>query len=307
MNPIPVVESPVAESDSGRHLARLYLLALLVQFIWALNNSLSKVALRSFPPVMLCGIRMIMASAFILPFYWRQRPHDWGGKDFWKLLGLGGIGIGLNQFFFVVGINQTSVTHAALIIPLTPILTLIISSILGQEKFTARKIVGMTLAFSGVIVLQLTKTSDQGASLVGDLLLFVGILTFAAYIVLGKRATANHSGVVVNTFGFVGSALLLAPITWLDAKGFDFGAVPWPAWTSLVYMALFSSVIGYLLYYYVLTHMEPSRISAFSYAQPIMTTSLAAILLGEPITFALLIAGALVLAGVYVTERSRWA
>jgi drug/metabolite transporter (DMT)-like permease len=69
---------------------------------------------------------------------------------------------------------------------------------------------------------------------------------------------------------------------------------------------MFSSVVGYLLYYYVLTHMEASRISAFSYAQPVMGTTLAALLLGEPLTFALLISGGLVLAGVYVTERSRW-
>ena len=52
--------------------------------------------------------------------------------------------------------------------------------------------------------------------------------------------------------------------------------------------------------------VSATRISAFSYAQPVMGTTLAALLLGEPLTFALLIAGALVLAGVYVTERSRW-
>lgn len=297
----------MTDPDSRPPAWRLYTLAILVQLIWALNNSLSKFALRGVPALLLAGLRMILAASFIIPFYWHQRPHDWGGRDFWKLFGLGAIGIGLNQFCFLVGVSRTSVTHASLIIPITPLLTLLIAAALGQEKITIRKVIGLTLAFSGILVLQFTKRSDQGATLLGDFIIFLGMLTFAFYIVLGRRATSSHSGVVVNTFAFVGSALMLLPTTIWESRKFDFGSVPWVSWASLLYMALFSSVVGYLLYYYVLTHMEASRISAFSYAQPVMGTSLAALLLGEPITVTLFIAGALVLAGVYVTERSRWA
>jgi len=296
----------LTEADSRSYGPRLYFLALLVQFIWALNNSVSKFALKGFPALLLAGIRMALAASFIIPFYWHQRPHDWGGRDFWKLLAFGAVGIGMNQFCFLVGVSKTSVTHASLIIPLTPLLTLLIAAALGQEKITARKVVGLALAFSGILVLQLSKQPDQSATLLGDFIIFLGILTFAIYIVLGRRATSSHSGVVVNTFGFVGSAVLLLPFTIWQSRGFDFESVPWFSWVSLFYMAMFSSVVGYLLYYYVLTHMEASRISAFSYAQPVMGTTLAALLLGEPLTFALLISGGLVLAGVYVTERSRW-
>jgi drug/metabolite transporter (DMT)-like permease len=296
-------ETASAETNS-RTPVQLYGLAFLVQVFWALNNSISKFALAEIPPILLAGLRMAVAAVFMVPIYLWQRPQ-WKREHFWKLVGLGGIGLGLNQFLFVVGINYTSVTHAALIIPLTPIVALILAALFRMEKLTPHKILGMAIAFGGVMVLQLTKTPSRGASLFGDFLLFLGISFFALYIVLGKRATANYDGIVVNTFGFITSAVALAPLTVWLGRSFDFGRVSLLAWSSMLYMVIFSSIVGYTLYYYVLTHMEASRLSAFSYIQPIMTASFAALLLGEPLTPSLAISGALVLLGVWITSRAQ--
>jgi drug/metabolite transporter (DMT)-like permease len=296
----------LSEGGSPGHL-RIYALALTTQFIWALNNNLSKFALKGFPPLLLAGFRTAIAAMLILPvfFYLRQRPLHW--RELPKLIALGAVGVGMNQFFFVVGINNTSVTHAAFILPLTPVITMLMSAALGQERVTAQKVVGMSIAFSGVLVLQMSKQPDAGATLWGDFLLFIGVLSFASYIVFGKRATALYDGITVTTIAYAGSALIMLPMTLWQASKFDFTSPPAVSWMALGYMALFSSIFGYLLYYYVLTHIEPSRASAFSYAQPVMSTSLAALLLGERVSLWLLVSGALVLLGVWVTERSRWA
>jgi drug/metabolite transporter (DMT)-like permease len=248
---------------------------------------------------------MILCTLLMLPLYWwRRRLTPVNPRHWWKLIGFGALGVGLNQFFFVVGIARTSVTHAALILPLTPLLTLGMARALGLEKITPRKMFGMAIAFSGVLVLQLSKGPARGATLFGDLLLFLGILSFASYIVLGKRATSSYDGVVVNTIAFAASAVMLLPVTLWQIQGFDFSRVTSTGWGSFLYMVAFSSILGYMLYYYVLKHLEPSRISAFSYIQPVMTTSLAAVLLGEPVTISLVGAGALILLGVWVTERA---
>jgi drug/metabolite transporter (DMT)-like permease len=68
-------------------------------------------------------------------------------------------------------------------------------------------------------------------------------------------------------------------------------------------MAIFPSVLGYLIYCYALTKMPASRVSAFSYLQPLLATILAVPMLGEPVSGSLAGGGALILAGVYVTER----
>jgi drug/metabolite transporter (DMT)-like permease len=87
------------------------------------------------------------------------------------------------------------------------------------------------------------------------------------------------------------------------AAGFDFGRVTPGGWASLVYMAAFPSVVSYLIYYWALTHVTASRVAAFSYLQPLLATLLGVALLDEKVTGWLIAGGALVLAGVFVTER----
>jgi drug/metabolite transporter (DMT)-like permease len=68
-------------------------------------------------------------------------------------------------------------------------------------------------------------------------------------------------------------------------------------------MAIFPSVLGYLIYCYALTQMPASRVSAFAYLQPLLATILAVPMLGESVNGSLTGGGTLVLIGVYVTER----
>jgi drug/metabolite transporter (DMT)-like permease len=107
----------------------------------------------------------------------------------------------------------------------------------------------------------------------------------------------------VNTVAYLGGAAAMAPLTLSLAAGFPFGTVTARGWASLLYMALFPSMVCYLIYYYALTHIPASRLSAFSYLQPLLATLLALALLGERISGGLAAGGALVLAGVYLTER----
>ena len=96
----------------------------------------------------------------------------------------------------------------------------------------------------------------------------------------------------------------MAPFTvWLSWR-YGLARASADAWWSVAYMALFSSVLAYLIYNYALTYMPASRASAASYLQPLGATLLAVVLLGESLTTALAIGGMLVLTGVFVTERA---
>jgi drug/metabolite transporter (DMT)-like permease len=123
------------------------------------------------------------------------------------------------------------------------------------------------------------------------------------FTVFGKSATQRHSTVTVNTFAYVGAAVALTPVTLWEGARFVFAQVTWVGWSCLTYMALFPSVICYLIYYYALSHMMPSRVSAFSYLQPPLVTVMGVVLLGEHVTLALVLSAAVVFAGVYLAER----
>jgi drug/metabolite transporter (DMT)-like permease len=295
-------------SEGRPSKARLYFLLSLMLLFWSLNFTIGKVALREFPSMLLVGIRTSFAAAFTLPIYfwqYRGKREVWKNTtDFWWLLTLGIFGVILNQLFYVVGLSLTSVAHAAIIVTLTPVTVLIFAALLKQEHFTLLKALGMTIAASGVLVIQLSKDQASGATPLGDGFCFLSVLGFAMFTVKSKQFTQRHSGLTAITVAYVGGAIALAPVTvWMGSR-FDLARVSAAAWLSLIYMAVFSAVIAYLIYYYALTYLPASRVSAVSYLQPVVATLFAVIVLGERISTVLIIGGILVLTGVVITERA---
>ena len=287
---------------------KLYSLIAVMVVFWSLNFIVAKIALRTFPPLLLAGLRTTLAALLILPLYWWKRrrenvPELWGGGEGRSVVLIALFGVALNQVLFVLGLSRTSVAHSALVVAVSPVLVLLISGFLGHESVSRWKMLGMAIAVAGVAVLNLAPTKMRGASILGDSLTFLAVLTFALYTVTSKQLAARHGALALTTFAYLGGALILAPVTLWLGWNFAFSATNLTGWLSVVFMAAFPSVLCYLIYAHALTTIPASRVSAFSYLQPLIAGAVAVPVLGEPITSALATGGALVLAGVCITER----
>lgn len=289
------------------HSVRLYSLILLMVVMWSANYIVGKFVLREFPPLLVVGLRMIISGVTMMAVYAVHRRRTgqagWSRRDLPLLLTLGVLGVGLNQLLFVSGLAQTTVAHAAITIALTPMLVLLLAAADGQERLNPARFIGMVLAFCGVMVLQVAPQGSSHASWTGDLLVLGAGLTFAAFTVKGKAAMGRVGGVVVNMFAYAATGLFLLPLTVYLARDFDFHTVSIVGWAGLLYMATLPSVVGYLIYYHALSRISASRLSTFSYLQPLLATLMAIPALGEYPTRSLLMGGVLVLAGVFVAER----
>jgi drug/metabolite transporter (DMT)-like permease len=289
--------------ESHRHL--YFLLTLMVAF-WSFNYIATKIALRGFPAILLAPMRTAIAGAVILPFYFThaRRNSRWSLREAAILSVLGICGVALNQVFFVLGLGRTSVAHCAILIALTPVQVLLLAAAAGQETLTWRKLIGLAVALSGVAFLQISRDGSAAPSITGDLLILLSGFSLAIYTVFGKSVTRRHDSITMNTFAYAGGAIALSPIIFWNGRHFDFSAVTPASWLALTYMAVFSSVVSYIIYNYALARLPASRVSAFSYLQPFFATLMAIPMLGEHLTAPLLAGGALVLAGVWTTERA---
>jgi drug/metabolite transporter (DMT)-like permease len=285
----------------------LYALIFLMVAFWSGNYIVGKIALREFPPLMLAGVRIGFAGVLVLPFYaWERRRNlaRWTRRDVPLLLWLGVFGVTLNQLLFILGLSRTSVAHSAIIIGLTPVLVLLLACLRGLERMTARKAAGMAIALAGVAVLKVFEpAAGNGATWLGDFFIFLTALCFAIFTVFGKEATTRHSSITVNTFAYVGGAVALAPVTLCEAWHHPVAHIGVAAWLSALYMALFPSVLAYLIYYYALTHIAASRVSAFSYLQPVFATAMGVAILGEHLTASVIAGGLVIFCGVYLAEH----
>lgn len=288
---------------------KLYGLISLMTFIWSINYVVAKVVLRAFPALLVGPLRAAVAAAVLAPVYlytrWRSAPSDpWERRELITIAVLGIFGITLNQLFFVIGMNRTSVAHAALVIATTPLQVMLLAALRGQESVTPRKLGGMLTAVAGIAVLNLGPgRGQQGASLLGDLFVFLAAFSFSVYTVFSKEITRRHDSITVNSLGYFAGALAGAPLLVQQSTGFSFARVPASGWWALAYMSLLSSVLCYFIFYYALNHMPASRLAAFSYVQPVIAALAGLALLGEPITATVGFGGLLVLSGVWVTGR----
>jgi len=278
--------------------------------IWGVNYVAAKIGLRYFPATLFAPMRILIAGVLVLPiFLWQlKRRPEWASaprRDELPLLAVIGIlGVGLNQLTFLLGMNRTSVGHAALVISLTPMLTLTLAWLRGQEALTLGKIAGMATAVGGIAVLNFGPTARaSGATPLGDFLIFLAALFFAIFAVGGKEATSLHGGLTVTTFSHLASGICLLPMIVWASRGFDYAAVPLAGWATAIYMAAFPSVVCYLIFYYALNHIPASQVASFSYLQPWIAALSGFWVLGEPVTGTLLAGGLLILGGVFLAQR----
>lgn len=282
---------------------------LAATFFWASNIVAGKVALAAFSALALAQLRMAAAALLYIFVYvaWRGWPrlrlskHDW-----WLLAAMALTGITANQIFYIGGLAKTSVTHAGLIQAIGPIAVLLLAAALGQERLTARKIIGMAIAFLGVAVLLFEKPgSASGAHWTGDVIMILACAVFAYYTILTKQVAHQYDPLLLNVYVFALGALFLLPFCAYSVATVHWQRIPLTAWLGLGYMVLFGSFVAYLIYAFALERLSASNVAAFAYLQPVMAALLGLWLLGERLSTPVLVGGALILGGLYLTERAR--
>ena len=290
----------------------LYTAVVVLLLLWTMNYLVAKEGFRQMDALTLALLRVDLATLLFLPLLFIERQirekgraprHPPAGKEILSLVLLGVLGICINQVLFTVGLNYTSVAHSSLIVCIGPVNTLLLARLMGMERLSAPKVVGITIAFAGVAVLALDQgLSLRAATLRGDLMTLAASLAFTGYTVLGKRVAGRFSPVTINAYTYVAAALILAPLTVRQGLRLDWRAVGWQGWWAVVYMAVGTSVLAYLMWFWALRHLAASRLSAFTYLQPVLGTLLGIFVLHEQFTRTLAIAGGLVLGGVLLTE-----
>lgn len=298
-----MVSSPSERQQPSSLALALGLGAVLL--LWSVNYIVGKITLRHIDAITLAAMRAELVAVILLAIYFahrRRMPLRW--RDIWTFVYLGFFGYVVNQGCFIVGLGSTTSSHSAVLIASSPIIILLLASAMRLEKITIAKILGLAICFIGVVLLETEHGSPMHSPLlVGDVITLAGVLGFSAYAVLGKKVARAYDTVSMNAFNAAAAAILLMPLAVRQGIRLDWKSVGWVGWAGLLYMAALSAVAGYLLFYWLLRHMDASRVVAVNYFQPVVVVLLSIPLLGERPTGRLVASAVLVVLGVYLAER----
>ena len=268
----------------------------------------AKRALAELSPFEVALARFVLAGAVYVALL-LARPPRVARRDLAGLAALGFVAIPLNQGLFLGGLSLTTPGHAALLYATTPVFVFLIGAWRGEERATPRKLAGIGVAFAGVAVVlasrgQLSGAGDARAGLAGDVLVLLAVMAWAVYVVFGKAYVGRYGVVTTTGLTIVIGTLLYVPLGLAVSREASFRAVSPVGWASVAYLVILTSVVAYLVYYWSLARAEASRVAIWSNTQPVLTALLAWAIHGDPLTGAFLAGGALVIAGVALTQRA---
>lgn len=289
-------------SRPGVWLTDATLIAMAV--IWGVNFSVVKFGTTLVDPLAYNGVRVALAATLLSAIVLLGSTPLPSRKTMLALLGLGVLGNGVYQFFFVEGISHTRASDAALVIAASPAFIAIIGRVRGVERVSRRGALGIVLSILGIglVVLSTAESADARASLVGDLLVLVGSLAWAFYTVLLKPYTERVPGLQLSALTMTGGALSLLLVAAPAIVHAPWSTVPAIGWSALVYSGVFALVIAYYFWYRGVRVIGPTRTAMYSNLQPVIGVLMAWVLLHETPTPWQIIGAVSIMSGLLLTR-----
>jgi drug/metabolite transporter (DMT)-like permease len=274
---------------------------LLLCLIWGSTWLFIKLGLSDLPPFTFAGIRFVIASAILFAIIAARRLSLPRNRSDWMLLAITGVlSFSLNYGLLFWGEQYISSGLAALLQATIPAFGLVIAHFyLPGEQMTSAKIFGVVMGVAGVGVIFSNQLSVAGPrALAGCAALVVGSACAAYANVLVKARGAKLDPAILAggqmLFGLIPLLLIGIP---LEGNPFHFH------WTrmavvSLFYLAIVGSVVAFLLYYWLVQHMEVTKTMLIALVTPVIAVSLGVLVLSEELNWRTFAGGAMIISGI---------
>ncbi len=282
---------------------------VIVQVLFASLAIAGRYVLPEFPAGLLVSVRVLGAAAVLLAANTlRGGPWVTNRRDLRSLAVLGTLGIAANQSLFLFGLKHTTAINATILVTTVPVFTVFGSVLLGREPASGWKFTGIALAALGTIYLiGPDRISLAPGVALGNLLIVIGMLCYAAYFLLTKPMMARYDSITVSTYVMLFAIVGVVPLGLLALRGFDVGGVRGPVWGWVAYIVVGPTIFTYLLNIWALRRASSNMVAIFIYLQPLLTAAVAPLLLrGESLTARAAAAACAIFAGlatVIMAER----
>jgi drug/metabolite transporter (DMT)-like permease len=264
-----------------------YLMLSLAPLCWAGNIVLARGVADIIPPVAFAFWRWTLACVLVLPFALRQVAQDWSAiTRRWKMLfALAVLGISSFNTLLYTAVHTTTAINGALIQTTMPALIVLLSLVLYRERISRRQGAGVLLCLlgAGLIVLR----GDWGTLLTlsfaqGDLLMIIAVVFYGLYSALLRRRPSIHPLSFLAATFFLGAAGLL-PFYLAELAFVGPFSLSRNIALSILYVALFPSVVAYFCWNKGVDRVGPNRAGLFINLIPVFASLLSVWLLGESI------------------------
>ncbi len=284
-----------------------YAAILVAMMLWGTSTIATKLALQTFPPILLVTLRFLLASVLMFLFgittHTLQRLQR---KDVLLFILGGAIQPFLYYILETYGLRLIATpTLAEVILSTVPLFAPFFAWLLLREKVTHANIWGIILSTAGVLVMILAGGTQFVASSPWAYILLLGAVFAAVFytIVLKKIPSHYNNLTIVFYVQLFGTLLFIPTFCIVDLPQIDTFVWNWEGFGAIIYLAVFCSIICYILFCYCVRKIGVTRTNAFNNIRPVFTALYMLIFFGEQLALVKWIGIFLVVIGLFVSSK----
>jgi len=269
--------------------------------------------------LVIAAYRVTIATLLITPIVITRNRGELGSlrRNQLLLAALSGFFLAMHFASWISSLEYTTVASSVVLVSTTPLWVALLSPFILKEPVARVVLIGMVLAFIGVVIIGLSDTCArqgghitcpafsefvQGRAFLGDMLALVGAIMGAGYVMIGRKL---RPGISLMSYIFLvyGVAAVGLVILMLAAGESPIGYPP-QAYLWFILLAIFPQLLGHSSFNYALGYLSAAYVSITLLGEPICATILAYLLLDEAPTPEKIFGAILILAGIYVASRA---
>ncbi|MFH1718283.1 MAG: DMT family transporter [Planctomycetota bacterium] len=288
---------------------KTYVKLILTALFWGGTFVAGKLTAQNVGAFSIGFLRFAIASTLLLALTYRieGRFPVLKKSQIVPVILLGMIGVFAYNVMFYKGLKIIEASRAAIIIATCPIFITIGSALFLKDKITTVKGLGIAISVCGAMVVvskgHMSRIFEGGLGR-GELYIFCCVLSWATYSLIGKGVMKNLSPLAAVSYSSViGAAALFVPACFEGLIG-NLAGQSFLDWLCISYLGVFGTVIGFVWYYQGVQSLGPTKAGLFINFVPVFAILCAFLFLREPVTISLAVGGALVVSGVYLTNRT---
>ena len=271
--------------------------------IWSSSFLWIKIAVQEMSPITLVAYRVLFGLLFGIVMIVMQRvslPRD---IKVWippLVLGISNVAIP----FFLISWGEQSINSgvAAILDATVPLFSLVIAHfLLEDDKMTAPKVVGLLIGFAGVIILMSKDIGGSSSSLLGQGAVILACVFYAGSGIYARKNTENTPTILRSAGPLISATVVM----WLGSFLFE-SPVKTPhlqiTWIALLWLGILGSGVAFVLVYYLIHEIGPTRASMVTYTFPLGGVLLGFLFLHESLSWQIILGGALIIASLAVAN-----
>ena len=273
------------------------------------------VRLSAAPPLAIAAWRMVFTTVLLAPLFARERsrahasaPEAAGeatavpSRRAAILLSIAsGAFLALHFALWITSLSYTSVASSTVLVTTHPIIVALVAFALLGEPLSLRAALFMLGGLAGSVVLVWGGFGEGESALLGNLLAFLGAVTVAGYMLLGRVVRRRLTVTAYTMIVYATSAAVLVVATVVSGVRL----APYPVREYLLFaaLALFCTLLGHSLFNWALRFVKPTVISTSILGEPVIASALALVVFAEAPSVFTLVGGAIILASIYLFVR----